>query len=518
MPNEFVSKLKKEKIFFACILLFAIIFLARPLVVMSDYPLLQTWDSWNHYVFAKAIFDNGGLVPNWYNIELFPMGRPFLYPPLVPMIFAWISIITSLDLFLVIRSVLSVSYLVLFFSFLLLVKEYENKKIIILSIVFLFTIMQLFVASINNFAQVLEIIFFLSIIYFIYKKKFLPASILFGLTFYIHFATPIFFALFILLVAIFDKKQSKNYFKTLIAGFLIGFPWLFRFVIFSDWIQPNLLMKEHTSFFYWFWRFGVEGFSFVVLLLFIIFFFLMNKQLVTSFFSKPLNKLLALYTLAFIPGFFYPERVIGYICFPIVIFSAQLFVRYFEKSLFPALLSGFVSVLLLKMFMDPSAGLVLVETQGALILIYLCLFLLLIVFFIFYHGIKKGLFSKLFFILFIVLLCFNPAVYGVVLPFESMLVPLDVSMQLPAETAEACAWIKNNYPNAIIVSTDNRISALCISYGLKTTNYMVMEFAKKGNDYPHEKYATHLISYSSSEASAKLLWNNEIVFVHSYVK
>ncbi len=76
-----IGKSKKQMIFLAAFILFLVIFFARPQVTIGDYSLLQTWDSWNHYVFAKAIFDNGGLVPEWYYFELFPIGRPFLYPP-----------------------------------------------------------------------------------------------------------------------------------------------------------------------------------------------------------------------------------------------------------------------------------------------------------------------------------------------------------------------------------------------------------------------------------------------------
>ncbi len=419
-------------------------------------------------------------------------------------------------MFFVVRGIIQFAYLLFFLVFFKFVLLYKEKKTILISLIFLLSITQLFVISINNFAQILEMLFFIGIIFLIYKKNFFPATILFGLTFYTHFITPFLFGIFLIFGAFFDKSEKKLYLKIFFGGLLIGVFWIFRYLVFFDWIQPNLTMDEHITFLSWFWRFGVEGFSFFILTLFLIFFFILNKSLIKSFFSKRLNKILLLYVIAFLPGFFYPERAIAYICFPIIVFCAQIFVKHFKESLLPAMLSVFVAVLSLYLFIQNPTGLVFYYVSGASIFIFLFALFLAVFFILITLNFYQKICSKVFFVLFVVFLFFNPAVYGVVLPFQSVLQPLDVTLQIPEEANNACLWVAKNYPGAIIASNDNRISVLCIRHGLKTTNYVVMEFAKKANNYSHEDYITHFIGYEDLNKCERLVWKEGLIFIYDY--
>ncbi len=514
--------LERREIFVFILLVLIILFLIRPIIVIGDYSLLQTWDTWNHYVFAKVIVDAGGIIPNWYYIELFPIGRPFLYPPLAPLIFAWASIITGIELFTIVKTITYFSYLLFGLLFLKFVSILKDKKIIILSTILLLTTTQLFDMAINNFAQMIEMCFYLGIIYFLWKKSFLPTAILFILAIYTHFATPLFFALFLILLIIFDKTEWKLYFKTFFVGLTIGSFWLVRYLFYFDWIQPNYLMAERQVFGVWIWRLSIEGFSFFILILFLVMFFAMNKEIFKKFFSKRLNKLLLLYTIAFIPAFYYPERAITYVCFPIIIFCVQIFVKYFKKSLLPILIASILGVAWLKIFSLKPFGSVFFYVPGTLFFVFLTILILSLIFVLIYINKNKKLeaiISKIFFTIFILLLFFNPASYGIIDPINSWFYSLNVKMQIPEEANEGFAWLAENYPTAITLSPDTRMNCLGIHHGLKTTSIVVMEFGKKGMNYPHEKYVTHLTMYREIEGEEQaIVWQKGFVYFYDVSK
>jgi len=398
-------------------------------------------------------------------------------------------------------------------------KTLDGKKALVLSAIFMISITQLFQTSINNFAQMIEIWIYAGIIFCLWKRKALPAAILFGLSIYTHFATPLFFGIFLLLAIKFDGENRGVYSKTLIAGVLIGLFWILRLLIYADWIQPNYLMSEHYYIGMWFWRFGVEGFSFFILLMFLALFFLLNKKIFKSFFSDRLNKLLLLYSIAFIPAFYYPERAIAYVSLPLILFAAQIFVKHFKKALAPALISTIIAVVALKIFSVYPVGSIFYYAPGVIFFIVLFSTALIISYTCIAMNFHKKFSSKAFFVIFTAILFFNPVAYGIIYPITSGFYSADTLMQVPEEADAAVSWLAEKNPGAIVLSTDTRLNCLGIAHGLKTTSMVVMEFGKKGMDYNHTKYATHLILYAPIEGEDQALdWNGEAIKIYDISK
>lgn len=142
--KDFIEK------YYVIILIIIIAFsFARSLYENTRSENLMPWDNWNFAVMAKEIKDAGGMIPAWINNEGYPNGAPFLYPPLVPLIIAWISIITHISIFYVVKFLGFLMYPAIITSFIFLTRVFNSKTITVSSSLF-------FACNLSIFCDVFE--------------------------------------------------------------------------------------------------------------------------------------------------------------------------------------------------------------------------------------------------------------------------------------------------------------------------------------------------------------------------
>ena len=116
-----MDKIKRfiEKYYVWIVILIIAIAFARVYVENTKTETLMPWDNWNLAVMAKVIDKNEGKVPSWIDIQEYPEGAPFLYPPLIPLLFSVFSAVTKISILSIIKFLGFLMYPALVFSVLL---------------------------------------------------------------------------------------------------------------------------------------------------------------------------------------------------------------------------------------------------------------------------------------------------------------------------------------------------------------------------------------------------------------
>lgn len=489
--DNFFDKTNKalEKYYKYLIIFLLLISLLRPLLANLKYPLLTSWDTWNFLSFAKQIYDNGGLIPHWDTISLYPDGRPFLYPPLVSIILANLSLWSGVSIFFLIK--ISTVFLYPLYAIMayLLTLPFKNKKLSLLTLVFLISVNQAYVNSLNSLSQFVEIFLLFAAVVLIYAKKYNWAILPFGLMFWTHAFTPFFFALGLFVYAIYQKEERKKILKILIWGSLLGLLWLYKFFIYRDWIHSNLNMLEHfLSFKFIYRRIFIENWSFAVILSMTAIMAAFDKQIIKKIKENRFFFLLAIISLSTLPIYYYPERGITYTLPFFLPLSAFIFLNSSFKKLRKAYLAIFLLLFLVGVYsLNPVGWLRNYHFSFNLII----LILMLIIAWAYVKVEKK---SILYFIL-IPILFLHMEVSGVMLPFLSWWDGGIARMNAPVEIYDACKWLKIYDPNAIFTADSVHIIGACQYQGLKGSEAVVVEFSKDGK-LNHYQNANYLISAS----------------------
>ncbi len=487
MPDKKVGFLKKYYPW--VILLLLSISFVRPLIENINYPLLTTYDTWNFLSFATQIKNNHGIVPNWDNLGFYPQGRPFLYPPLIPFLLANSSLILSIDIFHIIKFLTIFLYLGVTILFCWLVSNFKNKYLTILSLIIFLSINQVFVMTINSLSQIAEIIIYIAVITFIYKKRYYWATFAYAAAFWTHFATPFFFGFGLFLYGIHKRDELKQVMKTVFLGFLLGVPWLTKYLTYSNWIHPNVAMPEHTTFLGWFMAAGFDGFPFFVLIVFILACFLLSKEILKDVLNNRLSCLLIFTSIGMIPSFYYPERAITYIAPAISIIGAYVILRISLKKYEKAMLILFFPIATVFLYRPSTA-----------------LFTSFSIFFVALFLVKSKIKNKrkiCLVALLLVLLFISPDSQNPSVPFLSWARPKLVDMNLPIERYEACMFISNLDKDAIVDTQDGRDMGACNYLGLKTSGAVVREFSLDGEER-HPENADYFIEFNKEDNPLKI--------------
>lgn len=473
-----------------------------PLVENIKYPQLTSYDTWNFLSFGTQIIENNG-IPIWQYMDHFPDGRPFLYPPLVPLLLAVFSIISSVNLYSIIKISTIIMYPLYILGAIFLATKItdsdKKREVTLLSAVILLAFVQSYVNSVNSLSQIMEILLIYLLIYFIYKKKFYTIPIILGTMFFTHFFTPFLSFLGIIGCGIFseDKSVRKKLFLGAILGLFIGCIWLIRYYLFSGYIHMNTHMPEHFILnSYFIWRFVIEGPTFLIVLITIfVLYFTSNKKVRKEVTSNKLNQILIVFLIAFIPAFIYPERAVTYVAPFISIICAQLILK--SKVYQLKIVSLFLSIPLFIVIIYYIMGPKIFTTEYSMfsyIIIFLFIFVLIAMF---SNKIKitKGIFLVIF-----VLLLFTYTDTNTVVPFLSWYSPAVIDEKANLYALDAVDWIAENNPDAIVATDCYKTAGYLVYKRIKTPTYVVMEFSKTGA-LTQTAMATHFISVYNSGPS-----------------
>ena len=462
--ENFIERYYKYIIIFLLLVAFL-----RPLLLNIRYPLLTSWDTWNFLLFSKEIKDNQGFIPDWVTQELYPEGRPFLYPPLVPLVLANLSLLTGISLFVLIKLSTVFFYPLLAFLVYFLTLPFKNKKLSVLTLILFLSVNQAFINSLNSLSQYTEIFLLILIVFLIYKKRYNLAIFPFALMFWTHFFTPFCFGTGLFLYALYKKEERKQIFKTLIFGFLLGLPWLSRYLVYHDWVSPNIYMQEHFISREFFVRLWIESFSFMVILGMVILAVILEKKLLKKIVENRFTLLLSFIILSTLPIFYYPERAVTYVSPFLFPLSAFLFLNLSLDKLKKSSLIILPYLFFVVLFVfGPVPWIGPFHASFTTIALTLGAFLV----WAYYKLNKKILFALILFLL----IFFNPAGKGMPLPFYSW---LEVHLNnLSPDAFEACQWLKQFDPNAIVATNSAEVMGACSCFDLKTSEAVVVEFVK----------------------------------------
>ncbi len=477
------------------LIILILVSLFLPLIENIKYPLLTSYDTWHFLSFGTQIIENNG-IPIWQNLDHFPSGRPFLYPPIVPLLLAVFSIISSIDLYLIIKISTIIMYPLYILGAIFLATKItdsdKKREITLLSAVILLGFVQAYVNSINSLSQILEILFIYLLIYFIYKKKFYTTPIILGTMFFTHFFTPFLSFLGIIGCGIFSENKSvrKKLLLGAIIGLAIGCIWLIRYYLFSGFVHMNNHMPEHfilNEFFVW--RFVIEGPTFlIVLITFLVLYFTSNKKIKSEIIDNKLNQLLIIFSIAFIPAFIYPERAVTYVAPFISILCAQLILKAKISQL--KIVSLFLTIplfiVIIYYILGPK-----VFTYEYSLLSYITIFLFISVLLIMFSTRIK--LTKSVFLVVFVLLLFTYTDTNTVVPFFSWYSPSIINEKANPYGMDAADWIVEHCPDAIVATNNYKLDGYLVYKKIKTTGYVVIEFSKRGA-VTETAGATHFIS------------------------
>ncbi len=480
-----------EKYYWIIIAVLIAVSFVRPAVENINYPLLTTYDTWNFLTFAAQVKNNEGIVPNWDNLELYPEGRPFLYPPLVPFLLANASIISGISIFAIIKGLTFILYPILLIAFLFLASQFKNRKLTAIAGISFVAINQAFLMSINSLSQILELLLYIAIFILVYKKKYTWAIIPFGLSFWTHFITPFFFGAGLFIYGLYKKDERREIFRLVFAGLLIGSLWTARYAIFHDWMHPNLYMTEHTNFEGWFRAAGIEGFPFPVMFTVILAGFFLSKNLFRKVLDNRLMALLLATSIGMIPAWYYPERAVTYVAFATCIIFAYIILKTdIEK---------FKKICLLLIIP------LLIVYSRARNSVLLLTFLILYAAFAAYILFSKIPEKKYLVIILFLLLFTSPATYQLAVPFISWgtYYHLGEKAYLPVAEYEACKFLSAYDPEAIVTTLGFRTSAACNYFGLRSADTVVCEFSTDGEDR-HPENANYFIEIDRTKESYRI--------------
>jgi dolichol-phosphate mannosyltransferase len=480
--------------------------LARALVENLRYPLLPGWDSWSFLGLAALVGDSGAIVPTWDTLQFQPAGRPFLYPPLVPVVASAMAGLSGLSAFSVIKGLTVLLYPALMVMVLLVARLAGDRRVALASVAFLLTVNQAFLLSLSALAQAVEMLLYLLVVLSLHRRRYVVAGVAYGLTFWTHTFTPLCFGLGLLLWAVLRREDRRRTLAAVAGGVLIGAPWLLRLAANAEWIRPNTQMDQHTTLSGWAWAVAVEGFAFVVLAAVLAGILLADRRLARALYRDRLASLLACTALGLALTSYYPERSLTYMAPAVSILLAIAVFRASPAAVRRGLWLGVLALAFVALdafdvpasFTAPGHLLPILVATGVALLVLQAL-----------RGPRSLAVALLF-----VLLLTDPD--GQAPPLAAWANPAQVARsRLPVEAWEACTWMAARHPGALVATNDFRMTAACNYKGLRTTTGTFMEFSRDGDIARTEGADYYLTSWGGDHGSGKqALWRGGGASVH----
>ncbi|MDD3159405.1 MAG: hypothetical protein PHQ98_00380 [Candidatus ainarchaeum sp.] len=484
------------------ILLVAFLCLEIVCVASNTKGVIPQWDGYHYLVFSKQISDAGG-IPGWNFTEYYPEGRPYLYPPLIPIVISIVSKITTFDEYVVtyLLSITNILFFILIF-YLILNANFKKEIAITASILLIFN-SAFDLWNVSMFvSQTTEILLFFLVAHFLSRKRYVVSGIILGIAFFTHAHTPFLAILGLFILALIEKE--KKFILTIITALFIGSPWLLRFLMNLDYIS---LGNKYLDWLFlpneWTGMFLLYGFMTIITIILII---LNIKNLIAEFKSNDFLKIVFFIFLPFCLTLYYIDRVFIYLA-PIIsiILSIALFKWNKKYIIFSFLFIAGISLLVYLIFQFQKPGFY--QTQSFSLIIHLILFLIPLVLLnrvLNYLKRKKivinisekkssqmivigkneqKLISNIF--IFIVICFFIFSVGSSPLSHIFSFFNGQDSLRQEKGFIETCQWIKENYPNGIIAQPATQqyleqVMFYCNYIGIKSKTGPVVEFTKDG--------------------------------------
>ncbi len=208
-----VKTLIESKIFNSAILATLFIYLFSS-AYLSQNPLPPTYDPALHAEIAGPIISSQAYPTTWE-----PLAKnPYTYPPL----FHWVSFLISqsgLEIFRVVIFLGIFLYAIFPISTYIFVSAVDKKFALLSAVSAALISNWIEVFAAGEYPQMLAMNLSLLFLYFLFKKKFLPAGIVLGLTFLSHPFVPIFLTGFLLIQFFINLKNSSKNRKDVLINF-----------------------------------------------------------------------------------------------------------------------------------------------------------------------------------------------------------------------------------------------------------------------------------------------------------
>ncbi|MDO8647952.1 MAG: hypothetical protein Q7R70_06090 [Candidatus Diapherotrites archaeon] len=262
-------------------------------LIVTAYPFVP--DVFERMRIANFIIEKGSIPA--FDQQILPSGAPYVYPPLVDYFLAFISIITGQPVFTAWKIAAFLIFLFFLAGFIKFCRLFLNDGQTAFAIIILFFIKIVFVRFTTYVAETMALGFFIWFLYFLYKRKAIPAGIILGLIALAHFRTFSVSILVLLIFAVFlafKKEKVLIPFKAFAASIII---WIW-------WYVPNinslLGLHNYTDFTQNFLAdfLTIPRLLFWVLLIFFLVFFYFKRK------SNDSEKLHFLYFIGLVPLLF----------------------------------------------------------------------------------------------------------------------------------------------------------------------------------------------------------------------
>jgi len=195
-------------------------------------------DDWYHLAVAKVILEKG-YIPTWAFWEFAPSGRPHLYPPLISIIIAGLTLLLNGNLILAGKVVKIVTYPLLQGLFWFSTREFGGSKTAFTSLLCFVTASSLLNMSIMIMPATWVLALTPPLFLCYVKKKSISSVVLLSLSLWLHLALPWLVISALLLFSLAKQKEGFLLFfiKVFTVSCLIFSQWLLHVLNNMDWLN-----------------------------------------------------------------------------------------------------------------------------------------------------------------------------------------------------------------------------------------------------------------------------------------
>jgi hypothetical protein len=231
--NLFV-KPSKEKGNILDYLSFGIIFLVTLLLIINPIGFFQ--DDWYHMKVSQIILEKG-YVPMWNYWEYAPIGRPHVYPPLLSIVIAILSLVTS-SVMVSTMLVKIFTYPILLLSFWLVSKKMWGSRTGFFTLLSVLSVAPLLFMSVCVMPATLVLAISPLVIYTFLKKRLLTTSLLLSISLWLHTLLPWLLIGSLFLFSMLNRKTHLSFFiKSSLLAFMTFLPWAIHTALNSTYLN-----------------------------------------------------------------------------------------------------------------------------------------------------------------------------------------------------------------------------------------------------------------------------------------
>jgi hypothetical protein len=180
-------------------------------------PLYFFQDDWYHIKVAQVILDSGR-IPTWNFWEYAPVGRPHLYPPLLPVIMALLSFMTA-DVFAAAMLIKTFTYPLMLLSFWYVSRRLGGSVAGFVTVLGILSVLPLLFMFISVMPASLALVVAPFVLYFFLQKRFFATAALLSISLWLHIVMPV---VLVIALGLFAVMNSKKYLEFFVKVFLLS--------------------------------------------------------------------------------------------------------------------------------------------------------------------------------------------------------------------------------------------------------------------------------------------------------